>query len=354
MKTRRRRLLQSVALSLVLLACVATVRAGAEVQLSGTQDKVVLRAKNATLDEILSGIQSTFNVRVQLTGSTARQFTGAYAGAVRRVLSRLLDGEDYVISSAADGVTIVLVDRKGGAPTAAKVASRVAAGGQEETNPVQGWVPDRNIVTKPRSAATPPAPAQRAGAEQPVRLAALGDEDNNPVQGWTGSGIMVAQLASAAAPAQANAADAAKPQPADTAQPVKLAAGGDDENNSVQGWTGSGVLFATPAAATAPAQQNAVDAAKPQTTDAAKPQAGDTDGNPNVQGWEPTGNPFKDLSAKAAPVVDNSAAPSVPDKDEGNPNFQGYVPDWTPPGPGKSALDSMPMLPRAAIGMHRQ
>ena len=53
MKTRRRRLLQSVALSLGL-ACGVTIRAGAEVQLSGTQDNVVLRANDATMAEILS------------------------------------------------------------------------------------------------------------------------------------------------------------------------------------------------------------------------------------------------------------------------------------------------------------
>jgi len=337
MKTRLRRLLQSVALS-VVLAGVATVGSGAEVQLSGTQDKVVLRANNATIGEILSGIQSTFNIRVQLAGSTARQFTGAYAGPLRRVLSRLLDGEDYIISSAAEGMTIVLLDRKSGAPTT--VAARVAAGGREETNQVQGRVPDRNAVAKPPPAAGPPA--QRAGTEQPVKVAAVGDEDNNPVQGWTGSGAPFATRAAAstpAAPAQSNAADAA--------QPVKLAAGGDDENNPVQGWTGSGVQFATPASAAAPANP----------ADPAKPQSGDTDGNPNVQGWEPTGNPFKNLSAKGAPVVDNAAAPPMTDKtdkDEGNPNFQGYMPDWTPPEPGKSLLDATPVLPGAASGVHRQ
>src|SRR5580704_10032880 len=337
MKTRLRRLLQSVALS-VVLAGVATVRAGAEVQLSGTQDKVVLRANNATIGEILSGIQSTFNIRVQLAGSTARQFTGAYAGPLRRVLSRLLDGEDYIISSAAEGMTIVLLDRKSGAPTT--VAARVAAGGREETNQVQGRVPDRNAVAKPPPAAGPPA--QRAGTEQPVKVAAVGDQDNNPVQGWTGSGAPFATRAAAstpAAPAQSNAADAA--------QPVKLAAGGDDENNPVQGWTGSGTQFATPASAATPS-------APAYPADPAKPQSGDTDGNPNVQGWEPTGNPFKDLSAKGASVVDNPAAPPKTDKDEGNPSFQGYMPDWTPPEPGKSLLDATPVLPGAASGVHRQ
>jgi len=338
-----------VALS-VALACAATIHAGAEVQLSGMQDNVVLRAKNATIGEILSSIQSTFNIRIQLTGSTARQFTGVYAGSLRRVLSRLLDGEDYFIGSVADGMTIVLLDRKGGNPNATTVAAKVAAGVQEETNPHQGWVPDGNSVAKPPSAASPPGPAQRSGAGQPVKLTALGDEDKNPVQGWTGSGAVFATPVSAvasAASAPSNAVDAATPQPADAAQSVKLVVDGGDENNPVQGWTGSGVLpAATAAASAAQTQQDSVDPAKPQS--------GDTEGNPTVEGWEPTGNPFKDLSAKGAPVADSSAAPSTTGKDEGNPNFQGYMPDWMPPESGKSLRDSVPMLPGAAMGMHRQ
>ena len=43
--------------------------------------------------EILSGIRSAFNLRIGMTGSTERQFTGAYSGTLQRVLSHLLDGE---------------------------------------------------------------------------------------------------------------------------------------------------------------------------------------------------------------------------------------------------------------------
>ena len=84
-----------------------------------------------------------------------------------------------------------------------------------------------------------------------------------------------------------------------------------------------------------------------------RPSAGRKSHRPGL-GADGRSGPLKDLSAKAAPVVDDAAAPSVTDKDEGNPNFQGYMPGWTPPEPGKSMLDSLPMLPGAPIGMHRQ
>lgn len=343
----RRRWSQWVVLSLVLMG-VAGARAGAEVQLSGTEDKFVLRAKNATIGEIVSGIRSTLNVRIQLAGSTARQFTGAYAGSLRRVLSRLLDGEDYVISPAADGMTIVLIDRNGGARDAAAATARVG-GGQEETNPVQGWVANGNAIATPPSGASPAELAQHAGTAQPVKLAADGDGDNNPVQGWTGSAILFTTPIAAAANAALGQTNAAAAPP-----PVKLAAAdGDAENNPVQGWTGSGALFPTSATTAVPARQDATDAAKPQTTEAVKPQAEGTDGNPNVQGWEPAESPFKDLAANRAPAVADAPA-SAAAQDEGNPNVQGYMPDWSPPESGRSVTRTMPMPPGAAIGAHRQ
>ena len=93
--------------SLVFICAVPTF-ARAEVHLSGTSTQLTLEARNATLPEILSGIQSTLNYKVSLTGSTARQFTGTYSGSLPRVLSRLLDGTDNVISSVGGQISIVL------------------------------------------------------------------------------------------------------------------------------------------------------------------------------------------------------------------------------------------------------
>jgi len=291
MKMRRRRLLQPLVLSLVLV-CVACTRAGAEVQLSGTLDNVVLRANNATMAEILSGLSSTFKLRIEFNGSSARQFSGAYSGSLRRVLSRLLVGEDYVIRSAGDGITIVLLGPKGAGPVL-----RFVAGDPEPVNPVQGWSPDANTAPKLAPAVTPKEPALRADGGQPVRLAAGGDEASNPVQGWTGSPDLFAKPLSPAKPA---------------------------------------------------AQVDAGDAAKAQTADV-------PDGDSGVQGWVPAAgqNPFKDLGAKLAPVVDNNS-PASAGVDEGNPNFQGYMADWTPPEPGKSLRDVMPTLPVPAAGPHGQ
>jgi hypothetical protein len=54
-----------------------------------------------------------------------------------------------------------------------------------------------------------------------------------------------------------------------------------------------------------------------------------------------------------APAIPSNT-PASSAADEGNPNFQGYMADWTPPEPGKSMLDSMPVPHGAPVGEHRQ
>ena len=153
----------------VALAFNMGVPAGAEVQLSGTQDNVMLQAKNASINEIVTGIQSTFNMRVALLGSTPRQFTGSYEGSLRHVLSRLLDGESYFISSASDGMKIVIVNAKGTA--AAPVVGRGngpqdipgrAAAPNPAAKVIMAAAPTNNSVSigppVPNSIVKPPAP----------------------------------------------------------------------------------------------------------------------------------------------------------------------------------------------------
>jgi hypothetical protein len=91
--------------------CLSCGPSAAEVRLSGTPDHVVLQANDATIAEILAALRSAFDLEVKLKGTTARNFAGVYSGSVRQVLSRLLRGEDYVLHSAADGMSLVLFGR---------------------------------------------------------------------------------------------------------------------------------------------------------------------------------------------------------------------------------------------------
>jgi hypothetical protein len=107
----RRLFLSQVATMALVAWCMACGRSNAEVLLSGSQDRIVMQTSDATLAEVLAAFRSTFSLEVKLNGVTTRTFTGIYSGSVRQVLSRLLSGEDYILSSDADGMRIILIGR---------------------------------------------------------------------------------------------------------------------------------------------------------------------------------------------------------------------------------------------------
>jgi hypothetical protein len=122
---RKPALLPQIATALLLAGCLSCGRSEAEVRLSGTPDRLVLQTSDATMAEILAALRSSFDVEVKLSGNTVRRFTGVYSGSVRRVLSRLLAGQDYVVRSTADGISIRLLGQSGA--DGAAVASSLPA-----------------------------------------------------------------------------------------------------------------------------------------------------------------------------------------------------------------------------------
>ena len=136
---RKPALLARIATALLLVWCLSCGRSEAEVRLSGTPDRIVLQASDATMAEILTALRVSFDVEVKLSGATVRRFTGVYSGSVRRVLSRLLAGEDYVVRSTADGISIRLLG-KSEADGAAVASSLPAAPGSRLVALRQGRV----------------------------------------------------------------------------------------------------------------------------------------------------------------------------------------------------------------------
>jgi len=108
---RKPALLLRIATVLLVAWCLSCGRSEAEVRLSGTPDRIVLQTNDATMAEILAALRASLDVEVKFSGATARRFTGVYSGSVRRVLSRLLAGEDYVVRSAADGISVRLLGK---------------------------------------------------------------------------------------------------------------------------------------------------------------------------------------------------------------------------------------------------
>jgi hypothetical protein len=273
MNSLRPRLARSAVLSLVLI-CAATAGAGAEVQISGGADSFVLRARNATMAEVLSGIHSALDIGIEATGSPARQFTGTYSGSLRHVLSRLLEGENYVIRTSASGVDIIFVGPRSGGQRLL-----LAAGDRGENNSIQGWtgaVGFNTAAVPAKPVGSPPSDA----AQQP-KVVVADNESENPIQGWvsTGNPFKIARASGAPAVADPTAQTTGAGAAAEQA-----AAAGDGDSDS--------------------------------DSEAVNP----------VQGWVSTGNPFKIAAPSSVPREPEDQATAMAVEDDGNPNLQGYDP----------------------------
>jgi hypothetical protein len=137
---RKPALLLQIATVLLVAWCLSCGRSEAEVRLSGTPDRIVLQANDATIVEILAALRTSFDVEVKFSGATVRRFTGIYSGSVRRVLSRLLAGEDYVVRSTADSISIRLLGKSEADAAAAPSSLPAAAPGSRLVALRQGRV----------------------------------------------------------------------------------------------------------------------------------------------------------------------------------------------------------------------
>jgi hypothetical protein len=278
--------------------------------LSGSLDSVALEATNATMPEIVAALQSTFGVKISIAGSTSRRFTGAYSGPLRRVLARLLDGGNYVISPVSGGMSIAILVPNAARPGMQRVAGANvafdAAGGNAG---VQGWSPGPSspAVVAP---ASPRPPAQLAAAA-PASALAAGMDEGGTAQGWV-------------------------PAPSSLSLPLPAAAQNGsfgvviadaDEGSNVQGWVPKPDPLKSAGATDAKRDPAFHDAAT------AAPRAAPDEGS-SVQGWIPKVNPF---TASLAPSADARADASAPPPEDppANAAMQGWS-GWSGPLPGET------------------
>lgn len=134
---RTARALSTIAAALLTLGGVAP-GAAAAVRISGSPDRLVLRAENASLAEVLAALRQALRLDISLKGGTAHTFTGTYSGSLRGVLTRLLagDGHDFFLALRPGALQLALLDRKPGraVPVAAVASTAAAAGDLADAN----------------------------------------------------------------------------------------------------------------------------------------------------------------------------------------------------------------------------
>jgi hypothetical protein len=108
-QTARRRCLSVLAL---LLACGVTT-ADAEVNVQGSAAAVRVVTSQNSVAEVMSALGATFNIRYRSATPLDGAAQATYSGPVEQVLSRLLDGYNYVIKRKPDAIEVIVLGRGG-------------------------------------------------------------------------------------------------------------------------------------------------------------------------------------------------------------------------------------------------
>ncbi len=122
----------------------------AAAQVSGSSEAVSVDAQDSSIKEILAAISNELHLTIDSAANLEKRVSGSYHGSLRHVVSRLLDGYNYVLKKEGGRLQIVVFGTQPGT-NAAPVAGAPAA-------------PVMAANTAPVSA---PAPAPLAAQGQP-------------------------------------------------------------------------------------------------------------------------------------------------------------------------------------------
>jgi hypothetical protein len=95
------------------LTTAAPLPAQAEVRVAGTPAAVRVVAERDQVTDVLAAMATAFNLRYRASIPLERAISGTYAGSLKDVLARVLDGYSYVIRHAGEATDIIIFGRSG-------------------------------------------------------------------------------------------------------------------------------------------------------------------------------------------------------------------------------------------------
>jgi hypothetical protein len=97
------------AIMLPLLIAAYAASARAEIRVEGSALNVRVDARDATVAEVLAALTGRFGLRVRGTVGD-RRISADFAGSLRRVIARVLEGYNYVIRTRGDVLEVMVMD----------------------------------------------------------------------------------------------------------------------------------------------------------------------------------------------------------------------------------------------------
>jgi hypothetical protein len=113
----RARQLLAGAIALVFMQLQVSLAQG-EVHVEGSPQAVRIEARNASQDELLQALGTTFHVRYQTSVALDQRINGNFSGSLAQVIAQVLAGYDYVTRHGSDGVQLKILRLSGKKPVA--------------------------------------------------------------------------------------------------------------------------------------------------------------------------------------------------------------------------------------------
>jgi hypothetical protein len=85
----------------------------AQVRVEGNVAAIRLEAREAPVSDTLYALGTPFNVRYRTSLPLDGVINGTYTGSLAQVMSRLLEGYNYVVKTERDTIEVVIVGKKG-------------------------------------------------------------------------------------------------------------------------------------------------------------------------------------------------------------------------------------------------
>src|SRR5262245_28708249 len=146
----------------------------AEVQVQGTPEAARVEVQGDSIDEVLAALNKAFDLRWRTSSPLDKPLTGTYEGSLNRVLTRVLDGYNFVLKASDGRIEITVLGTRGGtavAGAAAPVSVRPAAPNAAPKSPPPAGPMLAAAASKPvadaPAAPTPTLPAASTIAEAP-------------------------------------------------------------------------------------------------------------------------------------------------------------------------------------------
>jgi hypothetical protein len=137
-----RRKLETIAVHLAVLGSFLSTplqSASASTEVRGHLDEMQVQSENAPVKEVLDALSAKFKLRYRMRADVGRVLSGLYTGTLRQVLSRVLDGNDYILNISDDGVEVTVL----GASQTPGMPSPALAGATRD-NPIVATTPAPN------------------------------------------------------------------------------------------------------------------------------------------------------------------------------------------------------------------